>query len=186
MKYRTIVVDPPWRYRDVGGAHGTAKQYVTSTLEAIAATPISEWAEPDAHLYVWATNHFVREAVNLSEVWGFDLKTMLTWVKHSRDQCWLGMGRYYRNATEQVVFAVRGRLPVMRKDCSTVFFAPRGRHSEKPAAFYHMVETMSPGPYLDVFARTQRFVTYGERAGEPWGTWGNECFVADGLPEPTR
>ncbi len=174
MKYRTIVVDPPWRYNDLGGAHGTAKQYATTTLEQIQAIRVGDWAEDNSHIYIWTTNHFVREAVNLLEGWGFELKTMLTWVKHYPHQHWLGMGRYYRNATEHVIFGARGRLPVLRKDCSTVFFAPRGRHSEKPAAFYDMVESMSPGPYLDVFARKQRF---------NWDTWGNECFVADGLPE---
>lgn len=184
MRYRTIVVDPPWRYRDLGGAHGTAKQYSTMSLEDIASLSVGDWAEDDAHLYIWATNHFVREAVNFAEGWGFDLKTMLTWVKHYPHQRWLGMGRYYRNATEHVVFAARGSLAVLRRDCSTVLFAPRKRHSAKPEAFYDMVETMSPGPYLDVFARRQRQVLFGPNAGEQWGTWGNECFVADGLTPP--
>ena len=171
-KWRTIVVDPPWRYNDLGGAHGTAKQYGTMTLCELLALPLGQWAEPDAHLYVWTTNHFVREAVDLAEGWGFDLKTMLTWVKHREDQRWLGMGRYYRNATEHVVFAARGKAPILRHDLSTVFHAPRGRHSAKPQAFYDMVETASPGPYLDVFARKQRM---------GWDVAGNEVYSV--IPE---
>ena len=83
-----------------------------------------------------------------------------------------GMGHYFRNNTEHVIFAVKGRLPTQRKDIPTAFTAPRGRHSEKPQAFYDMVETASPGPYLDVFARKQRM---------GWDVAGNEVYSV--IPE---
>ncbi len=166
--YHTIVVDPPWAYEDKlqmgsGSKHrGAASHYVCADTTAIAAIPVGEWAEPESHLYLWTTNAFMVEAHQLAEAWGFRQRTILTWVKTA-----FGMGHFYRNNTEHVLFCVRGSLKTLRRDQPTAFTAPRGRHSEKPASFYDMVETMSPGPYLDVFARKQRF---------NWDTWGNECF----------
>ena len=173
MKYRTIVADPPWAYEDKltmgsGIKHrGAATHYDCLSLEEIAALKVGEWAEPDAHLYVWTTNAFMVEAHELAKAWGFRQRTILTWCKTS-----FGMGHFYRNSTEHVLFCVRGSLPTARKDVPTHFTAPRGRHSAKPESFYDMVETMSPGPYLDVFARRQRML---------WDTWGNECFTPDAL-----
>lgn len=169
-RWRTIVIDPPWNYRDKGGAHGIGKHYQGLSRAALRALPVGEWADAEAaHLYLWTTNGFMRDALDLARVWGFDQKTILTWVKHRPTERWLGMGRYFRNATEHVIFAARGNLKLRRNDISTVLFAPRGRHSEKPQAFYDMVETASPGPYLDVFARTQRF---------GWDVAGNEVYSA--------
>lgn len=172
MKWRTICVDPPWSYRQKLGGNGADAHYATASIGDIAAIPLGDWAEANAHLYLWTTNAFMAEAHTLAEAWGFDQKTILTWVKHKPHQRWLGMGSYYRNATEHALFCVRGSLPIQRKDLSTYFYAPRGRHSEKPQAFYDMVETASPGPYLDVFARKQRM---------GWDVAGNEVYSA--IPE---
>ena len=173
--WRTIVVDPPWQYRNFNPfsnskANGTdsaarkeilkrqkyrkgaAATYRCMTLEDIAALRIDSWADENAHLYVWAPNSFVREALDLVAGWGFEYKQLLVWRKPR-----LGLGMYYRNTAEFVVFAVRGRLKTLRRDARSVFDGEQGRHSEKPQAFYDMVESMSPGPYLDVFARRQRF-----------------------------
>jgi N6-adenosine-specific RNA methylase IME4 len=194
-RYRTIVVDPPWKFDqswltgsylinaladgsrewapEIKKRHykrGAVANYKLMTLEEIAALPVGDWAGDKAHLYLWTTNSFMVEAHDIAKAWGFTVKTILTWVKPR-----LGMGTYYRNNTEHVIFAAKGNLKVLRHDVRTAFTAAQGRHSEKPAAFYDMVESMSPGPYLDVFARKQRF---------NWDTWGNECFVADGLPLP--
>jgi N6-adenosine-specific RNA methylase IME4 len=141
---------------------GAATKYKVATLAELAAIPVGDWAEEKAHMYLWTTNSFMVEAHELMKVWGFKQKTILTWVKPK-----LGLGRYFRNCTEHVLFGTRGNLPVLRRDMRTVFNAPQGRHSEKPAAFYDMVQHMSPGPYLDVFARKQRF---------QWDTWGDEAF----------
>lgn len=182
-KYRTIVADPPWPFADSlkhylyradreGRNRGAVANYKLMSIEDITALPVASWGENDAHLYLWTTNGFMVEAHDLAAAWGFKVKTILTWVK-SR----LGMGHYFRNNTEHVLFAVRGSLPVLRNDVRTAFTAEQGHHSEKPAAFYDMVESMSPGPYLDVFARKQRF---------GWDAWGAEVYTPEGLPEPSR
>jgi N6-adenosine-specific RNA methylase IME4 len=180
MKYRTIVVDPPWEYRQKFGGplgqysknrgpkpKGAAPLYGFMTQAELLALPLGEWADEKAHLYLWVTNSFMVDGHELAKAWGFEQKTILTWVKQR-----IGMGFYYRNTTEHVLFCVRGALPTQLHNTPTHFNAPRRGHSEKPAAFYDMVETMSPGPYLDVFARRQRF---------NWDTWGNECFIPEGL-----
>lgn len=181
MKYRTLVVDPPWAYNDklssgvkgwVGFGRGAANHYDLVSTDEIAAIPVGEWAAADAHLYIWTTNAFMVEAHHLVTMWGFQQKTILTWIKPQ-----IGMGYYYRNNTEHVLFAVRGSLPALRHDLPTAFTAPRMGHSEKPAAFYDMVESMSPGPYLDVFNRKQRL---------GWDAWGLEAYTPEGLPEPVR
>jgi N6-adenosine-specific RNA methylase IME4 len=118
------------------------------------------------------TNAFICEAHELALAWGFEPKTVLTWVKPG-----IGMGFYFRNNTEHVLFAVRGGLKGLRRDLPTGFNWPRGRHSEKPAAFYDMVETMSPGPRLDVFARAKRF---------GWDVYGNEVYSDIPLDTPAE
>lgn len=165
-RYSTLVADPPWRYNTTPPEGGTP--YPTMTQEELLTIPIGLWATDDAHLYLWTTNSFIVQAHALARAWGFEPKTILTWIKRkpTNDQ-WIGMGYYYRGVTEHVLFAVRGRLGVLNKDQPNIFYAPHSTHSEKPAAFYDIVERMSPGPYLDVFSRKQRF---------NWDTWGNEAF----------
>lgn len=142
--------------------------YPTMEVSEIAALPVADLADDNAHLYMWVTNPVLteqrtdRRPMEVVRAWGFEPKTLLTWVKPK----W-GMGFFYRGRTEHVVFAVRGRCPIapeLRE--ANVFEAPCGRHSEKPDAFMDMVERVSPGPYLELFARRQRF---------GWDTWGNEA-----------
>jgi N6-adenosine-specific RNA methylase IME4 len=160
----TIVVDPPWDWGDEGDVDqlGQARpNYATQPLAEIAALPLGDIAEPDAHLYLWITNRSLPKGFGLLERWGFRYVTCLTWVKPSP-----GIGNYYRGQTEQVLFGVRGSLPLLRQDVGTVLHAPRpGGHSAKPEEFYDLIETCSPGPWLDVYARR-------ERPG--WLTWGAE------------
>ncbi len=181
MKYRTIVVDPPWKFHDElkhylyradreGRQRGAVANYTVMEMAEIEALPVGLWVEANAHLYLWTTNSFMEEAYRLAAAWGFKVKTILTWVKPR-----LGMGTYFRNNTEHVLFAVKGSLKTLRKDCRTAFEGAQGRHSEKPAAFYDIVESMSPGPRLDVFARKLRF---------NWDAWGLEVGAPDGLPTP--
>jgi len=167
-KYKTIVVDPPWQFDQVGWRRSVP--YGVLSMDKIAAMPLGEWAADDAHLYLWTTNSFMAEAYGLAGTWGFKVKTILTWVKPR-----LGLGTYFRNNTEHVLFAVKGSLRTQERNVVTAFRGERGAHSEKPQAFYDMVETMSPGPWLDVFARKQRF---------GWDVWGNEVYCAPGLPTP--
>jgi len=158
--YRTIVIDPPWRYGNQGTRNAAEKQYPTMTVaEILKHTPMP--ADGPAHLYLWTTNSFIEQAFYLMRQWGFRYKTMLTWVKPQ-----IGMGNYYRNNTEHVLFGVRGKLLTLRKDVPTAFTASRGRHSEKPDLFYDIVESMSPGPFLELFARRVRLGWHG--AGNEW------------------
>jgi len=167
-RYRTIVADPPWRYNSkLAGLRG-ATDYPTMTHEQLMNMPVGLWAEDNAHLYLWTTDAFMVHAHKIALAWGFEVKNILVWAKGRPGQdVRMGVGFYFRHACEYVLFAVRGSLSVMHHDQPNVFLAPRGAHSEKPAAFYDMVERMSPGPYLDVFARKQRF---------RWDTFGNEAF----------
>jgi N6-adenosine-specific RNA methylase IME4 len=166
--YRTLVADPPWRYDSkLQGLRG-ATDYPTMTQEQLMTMPVGLWGLPDSHLYLWTTDAFMVQAHQVAKAWGYEVKNILTWVK-GRDQnsVRMGVGFYYRHATEHVLFCVRGSLSVLNHGQPNVFFAPRTGHSEKPAAFYDLAERMSPGPYLDVFARKQRF---------NWDTFGDEAF----------
>jgi N6-adenosine-specific RNA methylase IME4 len=170
--YRTIVADPPWRYRQqrilTTAKHADTRpeadaQYPTMTIDDIAALPVREWADDNAHLYLWVTNPKLPEAWPILDAWGFVYATLLTWRKLGT----LGMGSHFRGDTEHVIFAVRGKAPIEpAKRARNWFAAPKTGHSRKPDLFYEMVERVSPGPYLELFARRRR---YG------WDVWGNEA-----------
>lgn len=163
--FPTIVLDPPWCYGSEGDMDllGRARpDYHTMPVAEIAALPVGDLAERDAHVYLWVTNHHLPQGFTLLDGWGFRYITCLTWCKDR-----FGMGSYYRGSTEHVLFGVRGSLPLLRRDVGTHFAAPRpGRHSAKPEGFYQLVQECSPGPWLEMFAR-------GQRAG--WATWGAEA-----------
>lgn len=182
-QFSTITADPPWAYTDrvhaarvrgvqvaeygmgadrIRGRRGAEGYYPVMTTEQIAALDVVRLAAPDAHLYLWTTNAFIEQAHHVARCWGFEPRTILTWVKPG-----IGMGHYFRNNTEHVVFATRGRLKVLRRNCPTSFNAPKTKkHSEKPEEFFRIVESMSPGPYLEMFARADR---------PGWTLWGNQA-----------
>ena len=162
-KFSTIVIDPPWDWGDEGDVDqlGRARtDYATMPIEEIRELPLAELADRDCHLYCWITNRSLPKGFGLLDAWGFRYITMLTWAKPS-----FGMGNYFRGQTEHVLFGVRGSLPLKRKDVGTVFEATRGPggHSSKPPQFSALVESCSPGPYLEMFSRS-------DRAG--WTHWG--------------
>jgi N6-adenosine-specific RNA methylase IME4 len=172
VKYRTIVADPPWAYRTTK-ILTTAKtpttrpeavaRYPTMPVEDIAALPVSDWADADAHLYLWVTNPKLFDAAPVIRAWGFQYVTLLTWRKLGT----LGMGYYFRGDTEHVIFGVRGKAPIApHLRVRNWFAAPKTGHSRKPDLFYEMVERVSPEPRLELFARRRR---YG------WDAWGNEA-----------
>ena len=141
------------------------------TNAQIAALPISNLAEDDSHLYLWVTNprlYGERDGTltprQIIEGWGFRYVTLLTWVKTGP----MGLGFHFRGHTEHVLFCVRGdvRIPPDKRE-TNVITAPRRRHSEKPDAFYDLVERVSPTPRIELFARCQRL---------GWETWGNEAL----------
>lgn len=164
-RFGTIVADPPWKYSERGDHNaglngfggskvgaGVETRYNLMPLADIKALDIgARYAEENAHLYLWTTVGFVDEAFDVMRAWGFTYKTMLTWVKPAN-----GIGRYFRVNTEHVLFGVRGKLMTQRRNVPTAFAAPRTKHSEKPAAFFDLVETHSPGPYLSIFERRER------------------------------
>jgi N6-adenosine-specific RNA methylase IME4 len=164
-RYPTIVLDPPWDWGDEGDADqfGRARPtYHTMTIDEIRALPISDLAADNAHIYLWITNRSLPKGFDLLAAWGFRYIVPLTWCKPH-----FGMGNYYRGSTEQVLFGVRGSLALLRHDAGTWFEAPRGsRHSSKPDVFYELVETCSPGPWLEMFARQTR---------PGWQSWGAEA-----------
>jgi N6-adenosine-specific RNA methylase IME4 len=179
MEYRTLVVDPPWPQKGGGSLKGRegfldaggpslALPYKTMTLLAIAGLRIP--AERDAHLYLWTTSGFLRDAFQVMSAWGFDYSTTLVWAKAPIGK---GLGGAYGIATEFVLFGRRGSLPALSKVGRNWFtwkrpYDERGKpqHSAKPEEFYAMVEQVSPGPYLDMFARRPRL---------GWDVWGDQA-----------
>lgn len=184
MTYKTIVCDPPWDYKNPGefttgptpearGA-GSNARYGRMDLEVLSSLvpPASE----DAHLYLWTTNAFICEAHTIAREWGFRPITLCTWVKTTHDSaCEHGYpkvsaraGYYFRGATEHCLFAVKGKAtPKFGEVHPTAWLWPRLPHSQKPEAFFDMVERVSPGPYLEMFARRNRL---------GWHTWGDEAL----------
>lgn len=130
------------------------------SLNEIGAMPVADSAAANAHLYLWVTNSFLGEGLDVMKQWGFTYKTHLVWTKPQ-----LGLGNYFRNSHEVLFFGVRGRLPTKVNNLMTWIPWPRERHSKKPAVFYNVIEEASPGPYLELFARERR---------PGWDAWGNE------------
>jgi N6-adenosine-specific RNA methylase IME4 len=166
MRYCTLVVDPPWRYQANNGMgiRTAEAHYPTMSTEEIASLPVGNLAAENAHLYIWVTNPILtrqRESIagrmdvaNIARAWGFEPKSLLTWVK---SEAGAGMGWYFRGDTEHVLFAVRGTLGISAENrVSNVFRGKRGFHSAKPDAFFDLVEKVSPGPYAELFARCAR------------------------------
>ena len=165
-KFATIVIDPPWDWGDEGDQDqlGRARpDYSTMSIEQLEQLDVGGLADEDCHIYLWITNRSLPKGFRLLEAWGFRYITAITWVKPN-----FGMGNYFRGQTEHVLFGVKGSQPLKRKDVGTSFNAMRGTggHSSKPAAFLDLVESCSPGPYIEMFSRSSRngWITWGENA----------------------
>lgn len=164
--FSTIVIDPPWDWGDEGDKDqlGRARpDYSTMSIQQLLDLPVGDLADTDAHIYLWITNRSLPKGFALLEKWGFRYITAITWIKPH-----FGMGNYFRGQTEHVLFGVKGSQPLKRKDVGTVFQAPRGPggHSSKPESFYGLVESCSPGPYLEMFSRSDRngWIRWGENS----------------------
>ena len=157
--FATILVDPPWPLQ------GGEKHYRTMSLARIMALPVGSLAARDAHLWLWTTNALLPRAYEVAEAWGFTVRSPLTWVKFR-----LGLGGRYqlRNATEQLLFCTRGRAPLGSRSQPTWFNAPVQEHSRKPAEQFAIIERVSPGPYLELFARRR------PESNQPWAVWGDQ------------
>ena len=162
--FRVIVADPPWAYtkRAGDGSHRGTIPYPPMDTDKICALPIASLASDNAILWLWTTNAFLADATRVIRAWGFEQKTMLTWIKPR-----MGVGDWLRGQSEPCLFAVRGRPKVKRKDVSTVLQAPVREHSRKPDEFYELVESHCPGSKVELFAREAR---------RGWRAWGAESM----------
>jgi N6-adenosine-specific RNA methylase IME4 len=150
-KFKSLVIDPPWDYEWLSLAGRAKPRYATMTHDELLALDVQQWAEDGCHLYLWTTNNFMTRAVELMARWGFQHKTILTWVKPR----W-GLGSYFRNSTEHVLFGVRGDLRTRSDSIATHFEAPVLEHSEKPQIFYDIVGKASYLPCGEAFQRKPR------------------------------
>lgn len=174
-QFRTILVDPPW---DVLQAGSAKHHYSLLSLERIKALPVSALAAPDAHLWLWVTNATLRHGYDVAATWGFTVRSPLTWIKFT-----LGLGWYLRNATEHLLFATRGQAPVRFRKQPTWINAPVQEHSHKPEEQYALIERISYGPFLELFARRRPPST------ADWSVWGMEVdsdIVVPGYPVPRQ
>jgi N6-adenosine-specific RNA methylase IME4 len=175
QKFGTIMADPPWRFTNrtgkVAPEHRRLSRYETMTLDEICALPVAKAAAEPSHLYLWTPNALLPDALTVMKAWGFEYKSNIIWHKVRKDggSDGRGVGFYFRNVTELLLFGVRGKnARTLQPGRSQVnLMATRKReHSRKPDEQYELIESCSPGPYLELFAR-------GHRPG--WQVWGNQA-----------
>ncbi len=181
-RFSTILADPPWRFLNRTGKmapeHRRLSRYDTMTVEDIAALPVEKILNPTAHLYLWVPNALLPDGIKVLAAWGFEYKSNIVWHKLRKDggSDGRGVGFYFRNVTELLLFGVRGKnartLAPGRRQVN--YMGTRKReHSRKPDQQYRLIEECSPGPFLEMFARGTR---------PEWSVWGNQ---ADNAYEPT-
>jgi len=173
-QFATVLADPPWRFQNRTGKmapeHRRLNRYGTMDLAEIMSLPVADVLAPTAHLYLWVPNALLPEGIQVLNAWGFEYKSNLVWHKVRKDggSDGRGVGFYFRNVTELVLFGVRGKnartLQPGRRQVNLLATQKR-EHSRKPDEFYDIVESCSPGPYLEMFARGTR---------PQWTGWGNQ------------
>jgi N6-adenosine-specific RNA methylase IME4 len=181
-RFSTVLADPPWRFVNRTGKmapeHRRLTRYDTLTTDDICQLPVSEVANATAHLYLWVPNALLPDGLRVMEAWGFTYKSNIIWHKIRKDggSDGRGVGFYFRNVTEVLLFGVRGKnartLAAGRRQVNMIETRKR-EHSRKPDEQYQLIESCSPGPYLEMFARGTR---------KNWSYWGNQ---ADDSYEPT-
>lgn len=174
-RFATILADPPWQFANRTGKiapeHGRLSRYGTMSLDEIAELPVAEFAQSTAHLYLWCPNALLPEGLGVMKAWGFSYKSNIVWHKVRKDggSDGRGVGFYFRNVTELILFGVRGKnartLAPGRSQVNLIGSRKR-EHSRKPDEQYAVIEACSPGPFLELFGR-------GTRKG--WSTWGNQA-----------
>jgi N6-adenosine-specific RNA methylase IME4 len=182
-RFATILADPPWRFVNRTGKmapeHRRLSRYGTLTVEEIAALPVPDILDLTAHLYLWVPNALLPEGLRVMRAWGFQYKSNIVWHKLRKDggSDGRGVGFYFRNVTELLLFGVRGRnartLAAGRRQVNYLG-ARKREHSRKPDEQYALIESCSPGPYLELFARGVRpgWTTWGDQACDGWRpTW---------------
>lgn len=171
--YSTILADPPWRFDNRTGKmapeHQRLLRYPTMDLEEICEIPVSHVAAANSHLYLWVPNALLAEGLEVIRRWGFAYKSNVVWYKVRKDggPDGRGVGFYFRNVTELVLFGIRGQMRTLApgRRQTNIIVTQKREHSRKPDQIYEIIEDCSPGPYLELFARFRR---------DGWDQWGNE------------
>jgi N6-adenosine-specific RNA methylase IME4 len=164
--YKTVYADPPWA--ESGGGkikRGADRHYPLMKTKDIMSLPVAALAEENCHLYLWVTNNFLPDGLEVMKAWGFRYITTITWQKDR-----IGLGQYFRGCTEHCLFGVKGNLPYKlldgkRQQGITGFYEKKKQHSTKPSIMRGMIEKVSYAPYIELFAR---------ETFEGWDSWGNE------------
>jgi N6-adenosine-specific RNA methylase IME4 len=177
-KFATILADPPWQFQNRTGKmapeHKRLCRYPTMTLQEIKELPITSLVTNTAHLYLWVPNALLPAGLEVMEEWGFVYKTNVIWYKIRKDggPDRRGVGFYFRNVTEILLFGVCGknaRTLQPGRIQENIISSQKREHSRKPEEQYHLIESCSPGPYLELFARGSR---------KEWVVWGNQAEEA--------
>ncbi len=178
--FKTILADPPWRFSNrtgkVAPEHRRLDRYSTMSLDDICSLPVADVAADNAHLYLWVPNALLPEGLKVMEAWGFRYVSNIIWAKRRKDggPDGRGVGFYFRNVTEILLFGVRGSMRTLqpaRRQVNMIETRKR-EHSRKPDEQYDLIEECSPGPYLEMFARHPM---------RGWTVWGDE---SDDAVEP--
>ncbi len=174
-KFKTILADPPWQFQNRTGKiapeHKRLARYGTLTLDDIKALPVGDAAQETAHLYLWVPNALLPEGLAVMQAWGFNYKSNIVWQKVRKDggPDGRGVGFYFRNVTELLLFGVRGKNARTLQPGRTqvnIMSTRKREHSRKPDEQYELIQSCSPGPYLELFARGVR---------PDWTIWGNQA-----------
>lgn len=172
--FSTILADPPWRFSNrtgkVAPEHKRLGRYATMSLNEIKALPVADAAAGNAHLYLWVPNALLPEGIDVLRAWGFRYITNIVWAKRRKDggPDGRGVGFYFRNVTELLLFGVKGSMRTLgpgRRQVNMIESRKR-EHSRKPDEQYRLIESCSPGPYLELFARYPQ---------PDWHVWGNDA-----------
>ncbi len=177
QKYKTIYADPPWQFQNRTGKmapeHKRLNRYPTMDLESIKNLPIAEIADEVSHLYLWVPNALLPSGLEVMQAWGFEYKTNLIWEKIRKDGFpdGRGVGFYFRNVTEVLLFGIKGTNNRTRQPGRTqvnLIRQMKREHSRKPDEFIDLIERCSNPPFIELFARGDR---------ENWTMWGNQATV---------
>ena len=171
MKYKTILADPPWQYRNEktgrGMKHGASAKYSVMLTDDICNLPlIKKITDKDSVLFLWSTIPMIPDALKVMRAWNFDYKTLLIWIK---TRC-LGMGFWFRIQAELCLIGKRGKVKAFHSQMPNLFFAYHSKHSRKPERFFQLIDPIIPRPAIELFARERR---------EGWDAWGNEITEGD-------
>jgi N6-adenosine-specific RNA methylase IME4 len=192
-KFRTVLADPPWQFQNKTGKiapeHRRLRRYATMTLDEICALPVASVVEEPAHLYLWVPNALLPDGIRVLTAWGFTYKSNVVWHKIRKDggSDGRGVGFYFRNVTELILFGVRGKNARTLQPGRTqvnMLQSRKREHSRKPDEQYRVIESCSRGPYLELFSRGCRdgWVTWGDQADDnyspDWATYKFNSAVA--------